>query len=118
MQIDRCICIDMKEVRVLDQKVEIFKALAERNRLSILDMLSCGEMCACDIMEGLELSQPTISHHMKILQQCGLVDGRKEGKWMHYSINKEKVDEISDYIQYITNFKEDCICNIAKNKDS
>lgn len=95
----------------LDDKVDIFKALADKSRLSILDMISCGEMCACHIIEGLELTQPTISHHMKILQQVGLVNGRKEGKWMHYSINKEKVDEIANYIQYITNFKEGCICN-------
>ncbi|WP_343231628.1 metalloregulator ArsR/SmtB family transcription factor [Tissierella simiarum] len=100
----------------MDDKVEIFKALADKNRLSILDMLSCGEMCACDIMEGLELSQPTISHHMKILQQAGLVNGEKNGKWMNYSINEEKIDEVCEFIQYITNFKEDCICNRVKGK--
>lgn len=100
----------------MDDKVEIFKALAEKNRLLILDMLSCGELCACDIIEGLELTQPTISHHMKILQQVELVNGRKEGKWMHYSINKEKIDQISDYIQHITNYKEDCICHRVNNK--
>lgn len=98
----------------MDEKIEIFKALAEKNRLLILDMLSCGELCACNIIEGLELTQPTVSHHMKILQQAGLVNGRKEGKWMHYSISKEKVDEISNYIQYITNYKEDCICHKVK----
>lgn len=98
----------------MDEKVNIFKALGEKNRLMILDMLSCGELCACDIIDGLELTQPTVSHHMKILQEAGLVKGRKEGKWMHYWINREKVDEISDYIQYITNYKEDCICHRVK----
>ena len=101
----------MEGVEIMDEKVEIFKALGEKNRLMILDMLSCGELCACEIIEGLELTQPTVSHHMKILQEAGLVRGRKEGKWTHYSINQEKVDEISNYIQYITNYKEDCICH-------
>lgn len=95
----------------MEAKVDIFKALADKSRLSILDMLSCGEICACEITKVLGLTQPTISHHMKILQKVGLVNGRKEGKWMHYSINKEKVEEISNYIKYITSFKEDCICH-------
>lgn len=98
----------------MEEKVEVFKALGDLNRLSILDMLSCGEMCACDIIEGLELSQPTISHHMKILQSVGLVNGVKDGRWMKYSINKGKIEEIQEFITYITNFKEDCICNRVK----
>lgn len=98
----------------MEEKVDIFKALADKSRLSILDMLSCGEICACEIIKVLGLTQPTISHHMKILQKVGLVNGRKEGKWMHYSINKEKVEEISNYIKYITSFKEDCICHSKK----
>ncbi len=81
-------------------------------------MLSCGEMCACEIMEGLELSQSTISHHMKVLQEAELVNGVKNGKWMNYSINKEKVEEIKEFITYITNYKEDCICNeVRRNSD-
>ncbi|EOC99693.1 ArsR/SmtB family transcription factor [Caldisalinibacter kiritimatiensis] len=94
----------------MKEKVEIFKALADVNRLMILDMLSCGEMCACEIIEGLELTQPTISHHMKILQKAGLVKGRKEGKWMKYSINNDNIDELCNYIKYLTSDKEDCIC--------
>ena len=69
-------------------EVDLFKALGDETRLNILDMLSCGELCACELTEGLNLSQPTISHHMKILQGVELVIGRKNGKWMHYSINK------------------------------
>ncbi len=98
--------------------VDAFKALSDKNRLFILDMLSCGEMCACEIMEGLELSQSTISHHMKVLQEAELVNGVKNGKWMNYSINKEKVEEIKEFITYITNYKEDCICNeVRRNSD-
>ncbi len=58
-------------------------------------MLSCGELCACEILEKFSITQPTLSHHMKILCDCGLVNGRKEGKWMHYSLNGEKGCSIS-----------------------
>lgn len=95
----------------MDRRVEVLKALSDRNRLLILDMLSCGEMCACDIMEGLELTQPTISHHMKILVRAGLVKCKKQGKWMCYSINKPVVDDLFEYINYITGPKKDCICS-------
>lgn len=100
----------------MDKEVAVFKALGDKNRLAILDMLSCGELCACDILEGLELTQPTLSHHMKILQNSGLVNGVKNGIWMHYSINRYKIDEIINFLNYHTNYKEDCICNI-KNKE-
>ena len=94
----------------MDRRVEVLKALADRNRLLILDMLSCGEMCACDIMDGLELTQPTVSHHMKILVRAGLVKACKEGKWMNYSINHAVIEDLSKYLNYITNEKENCIC--------
>lgn len=97
----------------IEDKIEILKALADKNRLLILDMLSCGELCACDIMDVLKLTQPTISHHMKILQNCNLVDGRKEGRWMFYSINQERVDELQQFIKQLTSFKENCICEGA-----
>lgn len=92
------------------ENVGLFKALAETNRLMIVDMLSCGELCACEILEKFHITQPTLSHHMKILCGCGLVNGRKEGKWMYYSLNSEKVQEFKDFLSSITTDKEDCIC--------
>lgn len=94
----------------IEDKIEIFKALSDKNRLLILDMLSCGELCACDIMDGLNLTQPTISHHMKVLQTCQLVEARKEGKWVFYSINIEVVDELQGFIKQLTSTKDNCIC--------
>ena len=66
----------------------MLKAIGDENRLLILDMLKDGEKCACKLLEGLGISQPTLSHHMKILCASGLVSGRREGKWVHYSINR------------------------------
>lgn len=79
----------------------VFKALAEPNRLKIIKMLSQGEHCACEILESLQITQPTLSHHMKILIECELVVGRKEGIWMHYSLNKAKYDELIAYVFWL-----------------
>ncbi|WP_367569096.1 ArsR/SmtB family transcription factor [Lacrimispora sp.] len=92
------------------ENVGLFKALADTNRLMIVDMLSCGELCACKILEQFHITQPTLSHHMKILCDCGLVSGRKDGKWMYYSLNSEKVQDFKNFLCAITIDKEDCIC--------
>ena len=68
---------------------KVFKALCDENRLSILDLLKNGEMCACKILEKLEISQSTLSHHLKILSESGIVSTREEGKWTHYSLSRE-----------------------------
>ena len=67
----------------------IFKALCDENRVRILALLKRGEKCACKLLEALDIVQPTLSHHMKILCDSGLVVSRKEGKWMHYSLSRE-----------------------------
>ena len=93
-----------------EESIGLFKALADTNRLMIVDMLSCGELCACKILEKFNIAQPTLSHHMKILCDCGLVSGRKEGKWTHYSLNDDKVQDFKNFLNSITTDKEDCIC--------
>ncbi len=92
------------------QNVGLFKALADTNRLMIVDMISCGELCACKILEKFDITQPTLSHHMKILCDCDLINVRKEGKWMYYSLNNEKVQDLKDFLCSVTTSTEDCIC--------
>ena len=87
-----------------------FKALSDTNRLMIVDMLSCGELCACVILEKFSITQPTLSHHMKTLCDSGLVKGRKEGKWMYYSLNTETVQNFRAFLDEITTEKQNCIC--------
>ena len=89
----------------------IFKVLSEPNRLRIIDMLSCGEMCACKILERFHITQPTLSHHMKTLCDSGLVNSRKEGRWMHYSLNNIALLAFKDFLSSITTTKTDYICN-------
>ena len=70
----------------------VFKAFCDVNRLQILELLQSGERCACDLLENLRIGQSTLSHHMKILCDAGVVDGRKEGKWVYYSILPEGIE--------------------------
>lgn len=74
----------------------ILKALGDETRLKVVGMLSKGELCACELLEEFHITQPTLSYHMKMLVKCKLVNARKEGSWMHYSINEKiKRDLIS-----------------------
>lgn len=92
------------------ENVGLFKALSDANRLMIVDMLSCGELCACHILEKFEITQPTLSHHMKILCDCGLVNGRKVGKWIYYSLDENKVNDFKKILDSITTNNDSCIC--------
>lgn len=93
------------------------KALSDETRLKIIDMLSCGEMCACDILEEFSISQSTLSYHMKILTDSGLVNAVRDGAWIKYTLNKEKANEVLAFFTHIMNEKEDCICkNFKKTK--
>ncbi|MCI7182260.1 MAG: metalloregulator ArsR/SmtB family transcription factor [Schaedlerella sp.] len=79
-----------------------FKAFCDENRIRILKMLRNGEKCACKMLDELNVTQPTLSHHMKILCDSGIVVGRKEGKWMHYSISQEGIDYAVQCLQELT----------------
>lgn len=80
----------------------IFKAFCDENRIRILKMLTSGEKCACKMLEELNVTQPTLSHHMKILCDSGIVVGRKEGKWMHYSISAEGAKAAENCLKELT----------------
>lgn len=83
------------------QLVDVFKALSDDNRMQIVKMLSDGEMCACVILKKLHITQPTLSHHMKVLSACGLVDVNRKGVWMHYSLNQEKLMDVKTFFQSV-----------------
>jgi ArsR family transcriptional regulator len=86
-----------------DKYAEIYRALGDINRLMIVDMLTEGELCACKILEKFSITQPTLSYHMKTLCACGLVKGRKQGKWTYYSILAEGRKKTSAMLQKISN---------------
>ena len=88
----------------------LFKVLSDQSRLMIIDMLSCGELCACVILEKFNITQPTLSYHMKALCDSGLVNGRKQGKWMYYSLNGEVIKSIQMFLDEISTSNDDCVC--------
>ena len=85
---------------------ELCKALGDPNRLKIIKLLTDGEQCACKLLEAFQITQPTLSHHMKILSETGLVSGRKEGKWTYYSISCCMFKEFKAYFDSITCYKD------------
>lgn len=92
---------------------KVFKAFCDENRLMILEMLQSGEKCACKLLDELKISQSTLSHHMKILCESGIVSSRKEGKWTHYSISKNGSKKALGLLAELTNTTENniiCSC--------
>lgn len=80
----------------IEQAATLFTALADTTRLTILHLLaqSEGEICVCDITASFNLGQPTISHHLKILREAGLIAGVKRGKWVYYSLVEGRTSEV------------------------
>jgi DNA-binding transcriptional ArsR family regulator len=87
------IAVQIADVEAADKQSRLFKALADETRLRILKLLEVREMCVCEVMVALGLTQPTASHHLGILENTGLVKDRKEGKWVFYSVANPKLTE-------------------------
>lgn len=83
------------------QVAAAFKALGDENRIRILRILRSGESCACHLLKELSISQPTLSHHMKILCDAGIVTARKEGKWIYYSICCDGARKVRELLQHL-----------------
>lgn len=80
------------------QKERIFKALGDRNRLEIMDLLKDKELSAGQILEEIKMGQSTLSHHMKILCDSGIVASRKESRWVYYAIDSAVAHEVSEIL--------------------
>ena len=91
-----------KMTSVSKETARVFKAFCDENRLQILELLRGGEKCACRLLEEMSISQPTLSHHMKILCDSGIVVRRKAGKWMHYRLSPEGIRIAQDYLTGLT----------------
>lgn len=87
---------------VLDEKAAkemapVLAALADPVRLRIVSMLAAapeGSACGCDLETPLDLSQPTVSHHLKILREAGIVEGTRQGRWVYYRVVPERLEEL------------------------
>jgi ArsR family transcriptional regulator len=93
-------------MKIYLENTKVFKALGDPKRAMIVDMLSCGELCVCMILEQFKISQSTLSYHMKFLCDCGLVRGRTEGKWTYYSLDADTIIKTKQFFSGITSDKE------------
>ncbi|MFF7241426.1 metalloregulator ArsR/SmtB family transcription factor [Streptomyces collinus] len=81
---------------------KLFKALGDPVRLRLLSMIASragGEVCVCDLTPAFELSQPTISHHLKLLRQAGLIDCERRGTWVHYWALPDTLDRLAAFLK-------------------
>lgn len=95
--------------------VKVFKAFCDENRIRVLEVLKNGEKCACTLLEELEISQPTLSHHMRILIDSGVVESRKDGRWTYYGLSVEGYKSaelmLHELLCRSDDYKCKCICD-------
>ena len=105
----------MKEAGNLEQvyldTAKILKAISDPKRLRIVDMLSCGELCTCKILEAFHITQPTLSHDMRVLIEAGIISDRREGKNIFYSLDQERLAVFQNTLHEIATPKASCICH-------
>lgn len=102
----------------------MMKAMADPNRMKIIDILSCGRQCACEVLEHFDFTQPTLSHHMKMLEKAGIVTVSKEGQWHFYTLRDAFVNQFMSSIIKLFSNEDHCICqpnqtvceNVAEEK--
>ena len=99
----------------MDKYIEFskkIKILCEPKRLQIIDLLSCRDLCACEILEYFHISQPTLSSHMKKLEEANFVESRRDGKNIYYRLKEDSLKDVKNFIDEISTNTEDCICKI------
>ena len=86
-----------------NEYIRVFRAFTDESRVRVLELLCDGEQCACILLDDLRISQPTLSHHMKILCDSGIVKSRRVGKWNYYAINTDGCEYASRLLTAIVN---------------
>ena len=89
------------------KNAKVFKAFCDETRLKVLSLLQNGEKCACVLLKKVDVSQSTLSHHMKILVDSGIVTARKDGKWMYYAISASGSEKAALLLRELTTVKTD-----------
>lgn len=82
----------MQTSSVTPDSAQGFRALADPTRLQVLEMVANGERCVCELTAALDIPQPLLSHHLKTLREAGFISARKEGRWMYYALNRERLE--------------------------
>lgn len=93
---------------VYEEEAKVFKAFCDERRLRILELLQNGEKCACILIEEMGMPQSSLSYHMKILCDSGIVTSREEGKWTHYKISRQGSEKAIRLLKAITAASDNC----------
>ena len=102
--------------KVYEERAKVFKALCDERRQRILELLHSGEKCACVLIDEMGMPQSSLSYHMKILCDSGIVTSREEGKWTYYQISRQGSEKAIELLKEITSVSEhgDCCKNCCK----
>lgn len=95
----------------------ILKAISDPKRLKIVDMLSCTEQCANKLQQAFAITQPTLSHDMKVLVESGLIIDRRDGKNIFYSLNPAAMEELCAIMGEICQKRMHCICEHGRHEE-
>jgi ArsR family transcriptional regulator len=88
---------ELTDTKKVKKQSNFFKALSDENRLKIIELLKLREMCVCELMIALDMTQPNLSHHLRILEEQDIINHKKKGKWAFYYLNNEqKIKKIID----------------------
>jgi ArsR family transcriptional regulator, arsenate/arsenite/antimonite-responsive transcriptional repressor len=98
---------------MIDKYTRFFKALGEPTRLKILKLLAEKELCVCDLINVLDMNQPRISQHLKVLKDAGVIKERKQAQWSYYSLC---CDDFHDFMEAFSNFIKEDLANIGDLK--
>lgn len=89
------------DLKAATRVAEDLKALSDPSRVAIVRILAAagGEVCVCDLEEHLQLSQPTVSHHLRVLTEAGVLERRQRGRWAFFSLRQDRLTELADQVQ-------------------
>ncbi len=85
----------------LEKAARLFHALSDETRLELLDRLQSGEQCVCELTDAIKAAQSRLSFHLKVLKDAGLILDRREGRWMYYSINRDAIEGLQDWVEMV-----------------
>ena len=92
----RALEVEPLDAELTEELATAFRALGDPHRAALVQVLAAarGPVCVCDLEEHLPLSQPTVSHHLRVLMEAGLLDREQSGRWAYYSVRPSRLDEL------------------------
>lgn len=101
-----------------EEYAKVMKALLDPNQVKIVDLVSCGALCAYDVLEHFDFSQPTLSQHIKVLVEAELVSTAKQGVWHIYSINEKNADALYQKKRNLFSYSKSCACITSEEQEN